>query len=260
MSVELRKRPPRTPNLHIAAMSSRGSAGSPHATTPRVARVYTAVFGRRVRNADDETREDRWTFATKITAFRACTAAALFALAIATSSQELLLGALGLSMVLDFLDGFIARSKNSETVFGAQLDGLADRMAAVLLLAGVCLMRDDPITWAAAAAVWLQFGVLDQLLTSQFLRFGLWSPDHFYAVDEQIWRLNWSALGKFGSNLPIALLALGGILTWFACALALVLILIRLPSYAALSELARRDLEESYHAVGDDVVRQPRKT
>ena len=161
-------------------------------------------------------------------------------------------------MALDFLDGFIARSKNSETVFGAQLDGLADRMAAVLLIAGVCSMRGDPVTWVAAGAVWLQFGVLDQLLTSQFLRFGLWSPDHFYAVDEHVWRLNWSALGKFASNLPIALLALGGAATWFACALALVLVVLRLPSYTALSELARSQLTESYHAVGEHVDRRPR--
>ena len=83
MSVELSERPPRTPNLPVAALGSRGGAGSWRAAWPRVASVYTAVFGRRVRNASDKIREDRWTFATKITAFRACTAAALFVLAIA---------------------------------------------------------------------------------------------------------------------------------------------------------------------------------
>jgi len=211
------------------------------------------LFGKRERNADSERREALFTIATCLTALRALGAGTLFVTALVNDSSELLLIALGVSMFFDFVDGFVARSSDAETVFGAQLDGLADRMAAAFVIAGACSMRGDTATWIAAGLVWLQFGVLDHLLSSQFLRFGLWSPDHFYVIDQRVWRMNWSSLAKLASNLPVALLALGATTSWIAAGLALSLIVVRIPSYHAVSRQAVR-LDEFYLAASACVL------
>jgi phosphatidylglycerophosphate synthase len=208
--------------------------------------LWQILFGRRSRTAEDDMREKVWTWATALTCSRAAVSSAVLVLAIIEQSPDLLLAGLGISMLCDFFDGFIARARNSETVPGAQLDGLADRLATALVAAGVVSMDAGPQTVLAAGAVWLQFGVVDQFFASQFLRFRLWSSDHFYQVDEllgldsalgeRVWRLNWSPLAKLASNLPILFLAFG--LWWAALLLSLALVALRIPDYRPIRELA----------------------
>ena len=202
--------------------------------------LASLLFGRRRRHADDKLREQVCTFANGLTVLRACVTSVIFVLAIVLGSHPLLLSALAISMLMDFLDGFAARSSERETLLGAQLDGLADRLAAVFVVVGVISMHPGAQTIVAAALVWFQFGVVDQFLTSQFLRFGLWSPDHFYEIDERVWWRNWSPLAKLASNTPIALLALGSWLIWPALALALLLIVFRLRAYPAIRDHAEQ--------------------
>jgi phosphatidylglycerophosphate synthase len=188
------------------------------------------------------------TTATALTVTRAVISSAVLIYAILEQSHGLLLAGLGISMLLDFVDGHLARAANSETVTGAQWDGLADRMATALTAAGAISMDHESVVILAAAAVWLQFGVVDQFFASQFLRFGLWSSDHFYEVDEmlgleselgeRVWRLNWSPLAKLASNLSILFLALGA--WWAALILSLTLVVIRIPDYSAIQRLARK--------------------
>jgi phosphatidylglycerophosphate synthase len=209
------------------------------------ARLCTELFGRRYRAADDCRREDVYTLANGVTVIRAAVAAILLVAAIVSQSHSLLLAGLATSMSLDFADGQIARfgTHPTTTLLGAQLDGLADRLAAVLVAIGVVSMNHDVLAVVAAAAVWLQFGIVDQFLSAQFLRFGLWSPDHFHAVDVHTWRMNWSAPAKVASNLPLLLLAIGSSATWAALGLALALAIVRLLSVAKVRMLGR-ELEE----------------
>ncbi len=204
--------------------------------------VWSHFFGRRTRRAEEARREQILTGANVLTAARAVASTTILVIAIIDGSHALLLVGLAFSMFFDFVDGQIARAFEGETILGAQLDGVADRIAAALVAAGVVALNGDPRSVVAATVVWIQFGVVDQLLTSQFLRFGLWSPDHFFQLappwGEKVWRWNWSAGAKLASNLPIALLALE--LWWVAAAAAFVLVVLRLPGYFAIQALARR--------------------
>jgi phosphatidylserine synthase len=142
-------------------------------------------------------------------------------------------------MVFDLADGYIARFTHSISILGAQLDRLADSLAALLVCAAAISMDRDVLTVVAAATVWVEFGVIDQLLASQFLRFGLWSPDHFYYVDERTWRMNWSAPAKLAGSLPILLLATGSSLAWAAFALALLLAIGKIQSMNQITKVAQ---------------------
>jgi hypothetical protein len=223
-----------------------------------LAGLWKTLFGRRVRKAPTKDRERVWTGATALTVARATVAGVIFVYAIIAGSPTLLLVALSVSMLLDFFDGFLARSMQSETIFGAQLDGLADRLAAAFVITGAISMRGDAATVVVALAVWAQFGLVDQFLTGQFLRFGLWSPDHFYAIDERVWRDNWSPPAKLASNLPILFLALGSWPIWGAFALSLALITLRLRSYPTIRAKATAMIEEKGLAMASGAPGSPR--
>jgi phosphatidylglycerophosphate synthase len=209
------------------------------------------LFAKRERNAKDHRREQILTLATVLTTLRACVTSVIFVIAIVSQSHAELLIALAISMFVDFFDGIAARLRDRETIFGAQLDGLADRLAAFFVVLAVISMQSQAESVIVAAVVWFQFGVVDQFLSAQFLRFGLWSPDHFYAVDQRTWGLNWSPQAKFASNLPIALLAIGGWWVWLALALSASLITVRLHAYGAIRLQAARRLPELHLACAD---------
>ncbi len=206
------------------------------------------LFAKRERKAEDHRREQILTLATTLTTLRACVTSVIFVIAIVSQSRADLLIALAISMFFDFFDGIAARLQDRETIFGAQLDGLADRLAAFFVVIAVISMQSQAESVIVAAVVWVQFGVVDQFLSAQFLRFGLWSPDHFYAVDQRTWDLNWSPQAKFASNLPIALLAIGGPWVWLALALSVSLMSVRLCAYGAIRMQAARRLPELHLA------------
>ncbi|MGN6276316.1 MAG: CDP-alcohol phosphatidyltransferase family protein [Solirubrobacterales bacterium] len=194
------------------------------------------MVGRRKRLTPDFRREEIWTLATQITLARAVISTATLLTAVGLQSRLLLVIGLAISMLLDILDGAVARAKKVETILGAQLDGVADRLAAALVLASAVYIAPSTQTAIAAAVVWIQYGVVEQLLNGQFMRFGLWSPDHFYVESESVWRLNWTARAKTASGVPVAAIALG---LWLpALVTAAVLIAVRMPCYAKIAALA----------------------
>lgn len=216
-----------------------------------MATVREALFGRRRRNAPDHLRDQVWTLATLLTLARGALSLAILLAAIAERSQALLLLGLTVSMSLDVLDGYIARKRRAETILGAQLDGVADRLTALLVLAGALYMSPGTEAVVVASLVWAQYGMVEQLLNGQFLRFGLWSPDHFYEASEPIWLLNWSGLGKAVSGVPVILVALG--VWWPAGAVALAMIAAKVACYPSIARAARR-LPELRHPESEDAT------
>jgi CDP-diacylglycerol---glycerol-3-phosphate 3-phosphatidyltransferase len=169
-----------------------------------------------------------WSPANGLTALRTVVAITLLAFAAAEGSRRLLVAGLLTSWIGDMIDGHIARTRECETVLGAQIDGLADRLTAILVVVSSSIIdHGGAVAIAAGAAVWLQFGVVDHVLSAQFLRYGLWSPDEFHLQDLSAWRVNWAPFAKILSNIPVGLLALGGQATWGALAGAVVLLAIR---------------------------------
>ncbi len=207
-----------------------------------------ATFKRRKRHAEDKRRDAIWTLATALTVFRALITSAGFVISIVLRLHWLLMLAFGLSMLLDFLDGLVARARRNETVIGAQLDGYADRLAALFVVVGTVVTHNGLATVIASSIVWLQYGIVDLLITNQFLRFGLWSPDHFYVIDEGVWRKNWSPEAKLASTASIAMLAVGSWYIWVGAALSLGLMAVRLSALPEVSRQAKRLIEEQHHA------------
>jgi phosphatidylglycerophosphate synthase len=205
--------------------------------------LWAYLFGRRCLRAEAQPgeREEVLTPANVLTLCRAAGSIAILLFAITQGSNQLLLCGLAFSMVLDFLDGQVARGLREETVLGAQLDGAADRITAALVAGGIVSINGGAQLTIASAMVWIQFGVIDLFFSTQFLRFDLWSPDHFHELSrtwgERIWRRNWSALAKLASNLPILLLALQ--LWWAAASISLLLVIFRVPDYVGVRTLAK---------------------
>ncbi|HEX5851983.1 MAG TPA: CDP-alcohol phosphatidyltransferase family protein [Solirubrobacteraceae bacterium] len=183
---------------------------------------------RREHRSDPEWKHARWSYANGLTAGRTVIAVSLLGLAIYDSSHHLLVLGLAMSWLGDMVDGHVARAYRCETVLGAQVDGLADRLTAMLVVIGsIGVAHGSTLAVAAGLTVWLQFGVLDHALSAQFLRFDRWSPDEFHLDDEDAWRMNWAPLAKIVSNIPVGLLAFGGVATWGALAGAAMLFVVR---------------------------------
>lgn len=193
---------------------------------------FRFLFERRVHRTGAEYKELLWTAANGVTIARLIVTTIVMLVAIVEHSPALLLAGLLASWLLDIADGLLARRQERETVIGAQLDILADRVAAMWVVLGVVVFDHAALlTVAAAGAVWVQLSFFDQLLAGQFLRFGHWSPDEFHLEDGDVWRLNWAPAAKVIGNLPLGLLMIGGRWLWVALALALLLIFVRVFSY-----------------------------
>ena len=102
---------------------------------------------------------------------------------------------LGLHWALDGLDGYLARTLNQETRFGAQIDIIADR--AMVTFFYINYLPFHPQLAALIVIYLILYGFVDHYLSNQFLRWGLLSPNYFYQTDPRVWLLNWSTPGKF---------------------------------------------------------------
>jgi hypothetical protein len=196
-----------------------------------VDRCIGVLSRRREHRSDPDWKHAKWSWANGLTALRAVVAVTILGLSIHDRSRVLLVAGLVASWSGDMFDGHIARACGCETVLGAQIDGLADRLTAMLVvLASIRIADGSFLAVAAGSTVWLQFGVLDHALSAQFLYFGRWSPDEMHLDDEDAWRRNWAPIAKIVSNIPVGLLAFGGFLTWGAMICAAALLALRTSS------------------------------
>jgi CDP-diacylglycerol--glycerol-3-phosphate 3-phosphatidyltransferase len=82
-----------------------------------------------------------------------------------------------------------------------------------------------------------EFMVLDQYLSNQFMRWRLLSPNYFYVVDRTIWRLNWSAPGKFLNSGVVTILLLTTKSAWAVWPVLLALYSIKIYSLIRVHRL-----------------------
>jgi CDP-diacylglycerol--glycerol-3-phosphate 3-phosphatidyltransferase len=179
--------------------------------------------------------EDVRTWANAVTLIRVVAGTALFTVALLEHSMVLSLAGLAVYGILDGLDGFLARRLHQETRFGAQIDILADRQLIAFFYWNYLSLH--PQATIAIVLYLLEFAVLDQYLSNQFMRWPILSPNYFYVVDRTIWLLNWSAPGKFLNSGMVTLLLLITGSVWAVVPVVVALYCIKLYSAVRLHRL-----------------------
>jgi CDP-diacylglycerol--glycerol-3-phosphate 3-phosphatidyltransferase len=152
-------------------------------------------------------RETWRTWPNAVTALRVAAALACFVVAALRQSEAWSYAGLAVYWVLDVADGALARALRQETRIGAQLDILSDRLLIGAFYAN--FLRGHPALAIPIALHLLQFVVLDQYLSQQFMRWPCLSPNYFHEVDRTIWAWNWSPAAKI-ANGPLATGAIVG--------------------------------------------------
>jgi CDP-diacylglycerol--glycerol-3-phosphate 3-phosphatidyltransferase len=139
-------------------------------------------------------KETLFTVASGITLVRTLIAVIFAVLAILHDNQWLLLAGLASYWVGDILDGIVARALHQEMRSGAVLDIMADRLCVSLIYLTYGYMHPD-MMWEIGIYL-VEFMFIDGFLSLAFLFWPLLSPNYFFLVDRQIFKLNWSPAGK----------------------------------------------------------------
>ena len=111
---------------------------------------------------------------------------------------------LGIHWLGDVLDGALARKARQETVLGAEIDIIADRVEVLFFI--VNFIHFHPEVAVASAVYALDFAFVDFYLSYQFLKFDLISPNYFGRVDRRVYLLNYSPGGKLVNSTAVILL------------------------------------------------------
>ena len=111
---------------------------------------------------------------------------------------------LGIHWLGDVLDGALARRARQETVLGAEIDIIADRVEVLFFY--VNFLHFHPEVAVAAGVYVLDFAFVDFYLSYQFLKFDLISPNYFGRVDRRVYLLNYSPGGKLVNSTAVILL------------------------------------------------------
>lgn len=167
------------------------------------------------------------TWANLVTLLRTLGAVGLSLAAIVDHSLPLLVAAYAVYWVGDSLDGNLARWLHQETRLGAVFDIVGDRANSSLLIAGLLTLHPE-FAWPLGI-YFVQFMVVDLLLTLSFLHWPLVSPNHFHRVDRRTWLLNWSVPAKTANTTLLVLLLLLAPV-WVATVVALAQLVVKLGS------------------------------
>jgi len=178
------------------------------------------------------------TWANVVTAVRTIASVVIGIVGVHERSMTLLVIAYAVYWVGDSLDGNVARWLDRETRLGAVFDILSDRACSAVLIGGLFVVRPE---WSPALGVYfLQFMVVDCMLTLAFLHWPIVSPNYFYKVDRRIWQLNWSVPAKTANTtLLVVVLLIAPVAV--ATALAIVQLAVKLWSSHRMLRIAARD-------------------
>jgi CDP-diacylglycerol--glycerol-3-phosphate 3-phosphatidyltransferase len=156
-----------------------------------------------------ESAERIATIANTITMTRSVAAHGCVLAAIATGSTSVLLAGLATHLVGDIADGAVARLRGEETVSGAMLDIICDRLFYGTYYTVFAMLH--PSMLVAAGIFMFTFMVLDAHLSMSFLYWPLRSVNYFDLIDLAIYWWNFSKFGKalLGAPLLVATLLIG---------------------------------------------------
>ena len=104
----------------------------------------------------------------------------------------------------DVLDGFYARFFKQETILGAKIDIIADRIGYTMFY--LIHLTFNPDLFLPIMVYLISFTIVDFYLSYQFTKFDIISINYFYEVDEVVYRLNFSPFGKIINTVPVTLL------------------------------------------------------
>ena len=146
----------------------------------------------------------------------------------------------------DMVDGNCARFFKQETIVGAEIDIIADRVG--FLFFYVIYLVFKPELALPVALFVINFALIDFYLSYQFLKFDLISINYFYKVDQIVYKLNFSFLGKPANTVVITFTLIFFPQFWlFATVFAVGLIVVKCYSIYRLHQLApykRRNSEQ----------------
>ncbi|MCX7972886.1 MAG: CDP-alcohol phosphatidyltransferase family protein [Candidatus Aminicenantes bacterium] len=139
-----------------------------------------------------------------ITLFRLSASLTFFTLAALKSSPDLNFIGLGLHWAGDVMDGFLARKTKQETILGAEIDIIADRIESIFFYLN--FLNFNPHLFLPIIIYLIDFAFVDFYLSYQFIKYPIISPNYFYLVDQRVYRYNFSPLAKFCNSTVVALL------------------------------------------------------
>jgi phosphatidylglycerophosphate synthase len=143
---------------------------------------------------------------------------------------------LGIHWAGDFLDGLCARAFRQETLVGAEMDIIADRVETLFFFLN--FLHFHPGLFLPVVVYVLDFAFADFYLSYQFVKFDIISINYFDRVDRRVYNLNFSPPGKFVNSTIVPLILILAPRIWPA-ALALAAGLIGVKVYSA-GRLIRR--------------------
>jgi len=139
-----------------------------------------------------------------LTLLRLSLSLVFFILAIAKRNPTYNFIGLGIHWLGDVLDGTYARKFKQETILGAEIDIIADRIETLFFY--VNFLHFQPNLFLPTAIYLIDFAFIDFYLSYQFLKYDIISPNYFYKVDKTVYSLNFSPLGKFANSTIVTLI------------------------------------------------------
>jgi CDP-diacylglycerol--glycerol-3-phosphate 3-phosphatidyltransferase len=127
-----------------------------------------------------------------------------FILAILKSNPKYNFIGLAVHLIGDFIDGFYARTFKQETILGAEIDIIADRLEAIFFYVNFIYFR--PTLFLPVAIYLVDYAFVDFYLSYQFIKYDIISPNYFYKVDRTVHILNYSPVGKFCNSTMFVLM------------------------------------------------------
>jgi len=181
-----------------------------------------------------------------LTLIRLILSLSFFTLAVVKKSPTYNFIGLAIHWLGDVADGFYARKFKQETIVGAEIDIIADRVETLFFY--VNFLHFQPELWLPAAIYLLDFAFVDFYLSYQFLKFDIISPNYFYKVDRTVYRLNYSPFAKFCNSTVVTLTLIFLPQLMMAAALfALILIGVKIYSIQLLNKEKKVGKETNKH-------------
>jgi CDP-diacylglycerol--glycerol-3-phosphate 3-phosphatidyltransferase len=168
-----------------------------------------------------------------ITLVRLSASLVFFALAVLKHRELYNFIGLGIHWFGDLADGWYARRFKQETVLGAEIDIIADRVETLFFFINFIHFHSG--LWLPVLVYVLDFAFVDFYLSYQFVKYNIISINYFAKVDRRVYALNFSPPAKFCNSTipPLILIFLPGL--WgLALAGALVLIAVKVYSISLL--------------------------